>query len=446
MTANGERTTDSEVLEQRKERADAVDFKMVTFSLSGKDYGVDIMNVKEIAKAGKFTYVPNAAPFLRGVYNLRGDIIPVIDLRVFFHLPAEKKEEDALENTLILRVGEQVLGVIVDNIDKVVGISTSAIQPPHPIFGDINIKYIRGVVENQGRLYIILDAVRIFSPKEPEKSSIAEAAGSPFLPQALSSRDSVSEPDLPSSVASSDLDFILETLTAFRKFSSSELNEAWAEARFEEWKKLRKSSDLQLRDAEDADRFLETFYSPFSGAFWSDEYSNAVFAALPDLFSKTIHAWNPGCGKGHETYSFACVLKNRYPDSRIKIWANDADLLSISTAPNMVFDFEDVPEYCRQYMTKGRNGYGFNQTIRDSIVFEYHDVLNATPYPELDIVLARDLLSFLPKGDQARVLSDFSEKMKNKGVLILGKNERLNAADEWKLIGNDQISAYTRAE
>ncbi len=443
MTANGEQIAESEALEQRKDRVDAVDFKMVTFSLSGKDYGVDIMNVKEIAKAGKFTYVPNAAPFLRGVYNLRGDIIPVIDLRTFFHLPAEKKEEDALENTLILRVGEQVLGVIVDNIDKVVGISTSAIQPPHPIFGDINIKYIRGVVENQGRLYIILDAVRIFSPKEEEKRPIAEAAGVPFSGPVLSIRDQEEEP---SSVSSSDLDFIKETLSAFRKFSATELNEAWVASRFEEWKRERKNSDLQLKDGEDADKFLEAFFSPNSGAFWSDEYANAVFAALPDILSRTINVWNPGCGKGHETYSFACILKNRYPDARIKIWANDADLLSISTAPNMVFDFEDVPEYCREYMAKGRNGYGFGQVIRDSIVFEYHDVLNSNPYPELDIILARDLLSFVPPGDQLRVVSDFADKLKDRGVMILGKNERLDSFADWKLIGNELVSAYSRAE
>ena len=58
---------------------------MVTFSLGGKEYGIDIMNVKEIANASRFTYVPNAAPFVRGVYNLRGDIISVIDLRI--HVP-----------------------------------------------------------------------------------------------------------------------------------------------------------------------------------------------------------------------------------------------------------------------------------------------------------------------------------------------------------------------
>jgi purine-binding chemotaxis protein CheW len=138
-------------LQEQKERTDTVDFKMVTFSLGGKDYGVDIMNVKEIAKADKFTFVPNAASFVRGVYNLRGDIIPIIDLRLFFHLPQDRKA-DGLENMLILRIEDRVYGTIVDKIDKVVGINTENIQPPHPIFGDINIKFISGVVEKQGDL------------------------------------------------------------------------------------------------------------------------------------------------------------------------------------------------------------------------------------------------------------------------------------------------------
>jgi purine-binding chemotaxis protein CheW len=165
---------------------------------------------------------------------------------------------------------------------------------------------------------------------------------------------------------------------------------------------------------------------------------------LPDLPSKNIHVWNPGCGKGHETYSLACILRNRYPEARIKIWANDSDLLAISTAPNMVFDFADLPEFCREYMVKGRNGYSFDQTIRDSIVFEYHDILNANPFPELDVILARDLLSFLSANDQARVFNDFSDKMKGHGILFLGKNERLQSSAEWTSIGNETVSAYRR--
>jgi chemotaxis signal transduction protein len=83
-----------------------------------------------------------------------------------FHLPAEKKNEDALENMIILRLEDYLIGVIVDSIDKVVGISSADIQPPHPIFGDINIKFIKGVIENEGRLYIILDVERILGGSE----------------------------------------------------------------------------------------------------------------------------------------------------------------------------------------------------------------------------------------------------------------------------------------
>ncbi|MFP4212068.1 MAG: chemotaxis protein CheW, partial [Alkalispirochaeta sp.] len=143
-------------------RQEPIDFKMVTFSLGGKDYGIDIMRVKEIAKFTQFTYVPNTAHFVRGVYNLRGDIISIIDLRLFFNLPAEQKADDSPESGLILRLENNLIGVIVDSIDKVVGISSRQVQPPHPIFGDINVKYISGVAEYDERLYIILDVDRIF--------------------------------------------------------------------------------------------------------------------------------------------------------------------------------------------------------------------------------------------------------------------------------------------
>lgn len=148
-----------------------VDYKMVTFSLAGKDYAIDIMKVKEIAKAGRFTYVPNALPFVLGVYNLRGDIIPIIDLRLFFNIDMPEREYDALENMLIVSIGELTFGIVVDEIDKVVGIQKSTINPPHPLFGDINIKYIQGVVEVNNRLYVLLDIDKIFGSKTDNKSS-----------------------------------------------------------------------------------------------------------------------------------------------------------------------------------------------------------------------------------------------------------------------------------
>jgi purine-binding chemotaxis protein CheW len=125
-------TTEAKGLKET-DRLKQIDFKMISFTLAGKDYGIDILKVKEIRKAGNFTKVPNTPIFVRGVDNLRGDIIPVIDLRVMFNLPAESKDAASLENIVILRLESLVLGVVVDSIEKVVGISSESIQPPHPI-------------------------------------------------------------------------------------------------------------------------------------------------------------------------------------------------------------------------------------------------------------------------------------------------------------------------
>jgi len=424
-------------IQEQKERIDKVDFKMITFSLAGKDYGVDIMNVKEIAKADKFTYVPNAASFVRGVYNLRGDIIPIIDLRVFFQLPVERK--DGLENMLILKVNDNVYGTIVDKIDKVVGINAESIQPPHPIFGDINIKYISGVVEKLGNLYIILDVIRIFTQSDEDKLKRGAAAGTAVSEEARVS--SVAPVAAKAAELDSLLGFIRQSLPALRQFYPSDINEDWIRRRFAEWGISRSGDELQLKDAAEADEYLSAFYSPDSGRFWSDEYAARVKAALPDLGSNNIQVWNAGCGKGYETFSFACILKSRYPGSQIKIWANDSDIMAISQAPNMVFSPDDVPEYCRHYIVKGKSGYGFAQEIKDSIIFEYHDILNDNPLPELDIILIRDVLSFMQAADQNKMVRIFSEMLKNNGLVIPGRNEFLPGAD-WEFIGKEPVSVF----
>jgi purine-binding chemotaxis protein CheW len=424
-------------LQEQKERVDTVDFKMITFSLAGKAYGVDIMNVKEIAKADKFTFVPNAASFVRGVYNMRGDIIPIIDLRQFFHLQQEKKT-DGQENMLILRINEQVYGTIVDKIDKVVGINHEQIQPPHPIFGDINIKFISGVVEKEGELYIILDVVRIFSQKEKtdetERSQVTD--GPYFTPPAAEQSQ-----EQRASVTDSAIGFIKEGLSALRHFYASYMNEVWLRKRYSEWSIGRDKSELQFKGASDADEFLSTFVSPCTGVFWDGNYAQAVKNTLPKFNSNSIHVWNIGCGKGYETFSFACILRSKYPDKQIKIWANDHDVMAISQAPNMTYEMDEIPDYCHDFIVKGKNGYTFTQAIKDAIVFEYHDVLNENPLPALDIILARDVLSYFSEQDQNRVIEGFSEKLKEPGLVILGKNEELSELN-WTSISKEPVSMF----
>jgi purine-binding chemotaxis protein CheW len=362
---------------------------------------------------------------------------------MFFHMPVERTR-DNLENMLILRIDDHVYGTIVDKIDKVVGISTESIQPPHPIFGDINIKFISGVVEKEGILYIILDVIRIFTQTEEDKQKprgvVADnTSGNYFMPPSGASAES--ESAARAAAADSALGFIKESLPALRNFYPSEINEEWIRRRFADWSGSHSGADLQLKNSQEAEEYLSGFYSPDTADFWSDDYAAQVKALLPNLTSNNIQVWNIGCGKGYEAFSLACILKSRYPDGRIKIWANDSDIMSISQAPNMSFDLEDLPEYCRGFTTKGRSGYSFNQAIKDSIVFEYHDILNDNPLPDLDIIVIRDVLSFLPTGEQSRIVDGFKEKVKSKGFVIVGRNEHLSGID-WVPIGKDPISIF----
>jgi purine-binding chemotaxis protein CheW len=442
-------------LQEKMEHVENVDFKMVTFSLSGRDYGVDIMNVKEIAKADKFTFVPNAAGFVRGVYNLRGDIIPIIDLRSFFHQPIEAKTEDGSqnENMLILKIEDHVYGTIVDKIDKVIGMNKEHIQPPHPIFGDINIKYISGVVEKEGSLYVILDVIRIFSIREQpseEKAAlvpvgdsgidlrfaqIAPAAAMPGAAQMAAARAGA--------IADNNLEFIKEQLAALRRFYPSPLNEDWIKRRYTTWAAARAQDEIQLKTQEDAAAYLEPFFSNFNGRFWSDDYAYAIKAALPDNNVSTVHAWNAGCGRGCETYSLACILKTRYPNARVKVWANDNDIMAIANAPNMTFDLSAAPPFCQPFVVKGTSGFAFGPVIKDSIVFEYHDISNENTLPDLDIVFIRDTLSFLPVKAQEKVLADITERLKKGGVVFLGQNEKLSGG-AWQPVGKDGVSAFVK--
>jgi purine-binding chemotaxis protein CheW len=227
-----------------------------------------------------------------------------------------------------------------------------------------------------------------------------------------------------------------------RRFIVTTVNDNWLHKRFAEWSIGRTGENLQLRSASEAEDFLSTFDSPHSGEFWSESYSNSIKKILPESPFANINVWNIGCGKGYETYSFACILKNKYPNARLKIWANDNDIMAVSQAPNMIYDLDDIPEYCRHYMVHGQNGYSFNPAIKDSIVFEYHDVLNENTLPDMDIILVRDVLSFLPAQEQTRIIADFSEKLKTRGFVIIGRNEELTGAN-WQAVANDPVSAFS---
>ena len=436
--------------EEQKDRISAVDFKMVTFSLAGKDYAIDIMKVKEIAKAGHFTYVPNTMPFVLGVHNLRGDIISIIDLRRFFNIEVPARSKDSLESMLVVNVEDQLFGVVVDVIDKVVGIQKSSIQPPHPLFGDINIKYIYGVVESHDRLYVLLDVDRIFGVRTPtttlaEKTQIADAefvdevpsqpmvsnAAPVAVAQPKVAPPAPKEPEV-FTAKDSDYSFIVDSLQKLKSFYVTPVNETWTKRRYEEWVGQRGHDNTQLVNIQDAEAFLAPFYSANTAAFWPKEYAENIYKALPENNAKQICVWNPGCGKGYEAYSLACILRKKYPDARIKVYAQDVDLLSISNAPLLMVPPEVANSWYAPFVVQSVSGtYSFKPEIKKMVLFEYHDCMHTNNMPVIDMIFSRDLISFLKPDVQATLLEDFDEKLKGNGKIILGENENLAYLSNW---------------
>lgn len=443
-----------------KEKLAVIDFKMITFSLAGKDYAIDIMKVKEIAKAGRFTYVPNVMPFVIGVYNLRGDIIPIIDFRLFFNIPVAERNNNDLENLLIITVGEQTFGAVVDEIHSVVGIQKDSIQPPHPLFGDISIRYIYGVVESGKQLYILLDIDRIFTGKLNLDSKNTLKANSVVrqvsLAQNVSTVANVAPAAPVGQVAKAsaenkadnlekDYNFLVHDLQEFCQFYVGKVNEGWAKRRFDEWVKSQDGGSTQLQNKEKADEFLSSFWSRCSGAWWNRNLADNIYKLLPDNAAKQIVVWNIGCGKGQETYSLCCLLRKRYPDAKIRIYAHDKDLLNISNAPLLSIESSFANDWYAPYVTHKVNGeYTFTQEIKDSIMFEYHDCTNTNALPMCDIIFARDVVSLLPESAQTALVEEIQEKLKGNGIVILGENESLADRNVWEERMVDSLFVYNK--
>ena len=140
--------------------------QLVGFTIGKEQFGVDILMVQEIIRSAPITSVPNSPDFIEGVINLRGNIIPVIELRKRLNLfRKDSKSEDAW--ILILNINSRVTGFIVDSVTRVLKIMESTIEPPPDVVvAGLANQYIRGVCDIGENLLILLDFNRILMADE----------------------------------------------------------------------------------------------------------------------------------------------------------------------------------------------------------------------------------------------------------------------------------------
>ncbi len=133
--------------------------QLVGFKIGEEEFAVDILRVQEIIKMIMMTKVPNTPDYVKGVINLRGRIIPVIDLRR--RLGLKEKEPDQDSRIIVVEISENTIGFIVDEVSEVLRIPQSIIEPPPSMVGDVNANFITAVAKLENRLLILLDLEKI---------------------------------------------------------------------------------------------------------------------------------------------------------------------------------------------------------------------------------------------------------------------------------------------
>jgi len=129
--------------------------QLVTFRLGNEDYAVNILKVQEINRMKEITRVPNTPPYVEGVINLRGKVMPVINLRNKFGL--DDKDSDSHSRIMIMDIQGITMGLVVDAVSEVLRIPANVVEPTPPMASNISTEYIQGIAKLEDRLIILLD-------------------------------------------------------------------------------------------------------------------------------------------------------------------------------------------------------------------------------------------------------------------------------------------------
>jgi purine-binding chemotaxis protein CheW len=138
--------------------------QFLTFTLQNEEYGIEILKVQEIKGFSKITPIPNAPSFVRGVMNLRGTVVPIIDLRARFAMT--EKEYDQFTCIIVVNVGTRVVGLVVDTVSDVLNIPNDSIAEPPELASVGDSSCITGMGKLGERIVMLLDTARLVGVEE----------------------------------------------------------------------------------------------------------------------------------------------------------------------------------------------------------------------------------------------------------------------------------------
>ena len=148
--------------------------QVVSFHLGNEEYGVDISQVQEIIRMVEITHVPRAPHFMEGVINLRGQLIPIIDLRTRFGMGREKHTKNT--RIVVTEIGSKRVGIIVDSVSEVLNLPIENVEDAPEMIAGVGTEYISGVGKLNDRLIILLDLQKVISSSEKAELETVDAA------------------------------------------------------------------------------------------------------------------------------------------------------------------------------------------------------------------------------------------------------------------------------
>lgn len=142
--------------------------QLIVFRLGEEEYGIRIEQVKEVTITPEIARMPKTPPFVKGIVNLRGDIIAVVDLEERFRLRPADQEMPAISYTMAIEAKEYTIGIMVREVPQPLSIAQSVIEKAPEFIQDLNIhdKYIEGIAKIDSRIIVVLDMMKLLNPSE----------------------------------------------------------------------------------------------------------------------------------------------------------------------------------------------------------------------------------------------------------------------------------------
>ncbi len=147
--------------------------QFLTFQLGNELYGVDILRVQEIKGYTTVTKIPNTPPHIKGVLNLRGTIVPIVELRTKFGLPTI--EYTLFTVIVVVVIQEKIMGLVVDAVSDVLNIDKKDIQPPPQFGAKVDVSFLNGIGKSNDKLVALLDMDRLLSDGDLQEIALAAA-------------------------------------------------------------------------------------------------------------------------------------------------------------------------------------------------------------------------------------------------------------------------------